>query len=234
MLSDRLARINWENLVDELDEEGHSVVPSLLCDSACQELIRYYSLSDRFRSVIAMERHGFGAGEYQYFRYPLPDTAKLVRTEFYARLVTLAQLWASRLKQDVRYPTNLADFLRGCHANGQNRPTPLLLKYGSGDFNRLHQDLYGDISFPFQLAICLNQPGDDFVGGEFVFTEQRPRMQTRAQVVPLGCGDAVIFANRYRPIVSANGYSRAVLRHGVSKIKRGIRYCLGVIFHDAA
>lgn len=234
MLADRLARINWEVLAEEVDQEGYSVVPSLLCDSGCQDVIRYYSLPDRFRSVITMQRHGFGRGEYRYFRYPLPDTVELLRTEFYARLTMLAQLWAKKLKQDARYPMRLADFLGDCHENGQNRPTPLLLKYVSGDFNRLHQDLYGEIAFPFQLAICLNQPGEDFVGGEFVVTEQRPRMQARAQVVPLGRGDAVVFANRYRPVDSARGYARATFRHGVSQVRRGTRHCLGVIFHDAA
>lgn len=180
-----------------------------------------------------MSRHSFGQGEYQYFDYPLPPLVAELRDAFYDLLAPIACEWSSKLGLDAAYPAQLADFVSMCHARGQTRPTPLILKYCEGDYNRLHQDLYGDIAFPFQLAVCLSKSGEDFGGGEFVLTEQRPRIQSRVEVVTLSQGEGVIFTNRYRPIRGARGYARINVRHGVSRVHEGERYCLGVIFHDA-
>jgi hypothetical protein len=229
-----MSSIEWHALTEAVDQEGYAAISSLLTARECQDLIDLYAAPEYFRSMIKMERYGFGRGEYQYLRYPLPEIVETLRQLFYARLAPVAQSWAKRLRFDAHYPANLADFLQVCHEKGQRRPSTLILKYVGGDFNRLHQDLYGEVAFPFQLAICLNQPNVDFVGGEFLLTEQRPRMQTRAQVVPLQRGDAVLFANRYRPVSSVRGYSRANFRHGVSQVRSGTRHCLGIIFHDAA
>jgi hypothetical protein len=181
-----------------------------------------------------MARHQFGQGEYQYFSYPLPPIVQELRAAFYGRLVPVARDWAKKMNLDITYPDQLEAFLAQCRERGQRRPTALILRYGLGDYNRLHQDLYGDVVFPLQLAVCLNEPGRDFTGGEFILTEQRPRVQTRPEVVPLSRGDGIVFANSARPVPSARGYSRVQLRHGVSRIRSGTRHCLGVIFHDSA
>jgi hypothetical protein len=198
----------------------------------CAEVRQFYE-RDLFRSRIVMERHGFGQGEYQYFAYPLPPLIESLRQVLYLRLAPVANVWSERLGLAARYPATLDAFLKACHAEGQMRPTPLLLKYDAGDYNRLHQDLYGGGQFPLQAAVLLSAPGEDFEGGEFVLTETAPRRQTRAEVVPLAQGDMVIFAVNHRPVASAKGFSRVAMRHGVSTIRRGARMTLGIIFHDA-
>ncbi|MGI9328782.1 MAG: 2OG-Fe(II) oxygenase [Pseudomonadales bacterium] len=220
-------------IAHDLDEFGYAVVPKLLNHSECDEMVGLYVEPKSFRSKIAMGRHNFGSGEYQYFDYPLPAIVQKLRADFYTELAPVANEWSQRLRTNEVYPSRLDAFLAECHAKEQRRPTPLLLKYTSGDYNRLHQDLYGEVAFPLQLAICLSESERDFSGGEFILAEQRPRVQTRVEVVPLKKGDGVVFANRLRPIPSVRGYSRVTLRHGVSQIRTGTRYCLGVIFHDA-
>jgi hypothetical protein len=225
--------IDWDAAVVALDRDGYAIVPKLLRPDACATVSSLYEAPDRFRSRIVMARHGFGQGEYQYFSYPLPPTIDAIRRQAYGPLAQLANLWCERLGQPAAYPETVDAFLKECHEAGQKRPTPLLLRYGPGDFNRLHQDLYGDVFFPIQLAILLNQPGRDFEGGEFVLTEARPRMQSRAIVVPLAQGDGVVFAVNQRPVQGTRGFYRAQMRHGVSTIRSGRRHTLGVIFHDA-
>jgi hypothetical protein len=195
--------------------------------------VRLYPVEDLFRSRVIMARHGFGRGEYQYFSYPLPDIVAGLRTSIYPRLVAIANRWNVAMDTPTRYPAKHAEFLARCHDAGQLRPTPLMLKYDPGDYNCLHQDLYGEHVFPLQVAILLSEPGRDFTGGEFVLTEQRPRMQSRAEVVPLGKGDAVLFAVHHRPVQGTRGFYRVNMRHGVSRLRSGHRYTLGVIFHDA-
>lgn len=225
--------INWSTITNELDKQGSAIVPSLLTPQQCEEIIALYSQATLFRSRIVMQRYNFGKGEYQYFRYPLPDIVANLREQLYPPLATVANRWNQLMKIDVSYPLGHADFIAQCHAAGQVRPTPLLLRYGEGDYNCLHQDLYGELVFPLQLAILLSEPGRDFSGGEFVLTEQRPRMQSRADVVPLRQGDAVVFAVYQRPVQGARGVYRVNMRHGVSRLRGGQRYTLGVIFHDA-
>jgi uncharacterized protein len=225
--------VDWAAVARDLHERGYAVVRGAFPAETCAEARGWYARDELFRSRIVMARHGFGQGEYQYFRYPLPDLIAAWREALYANLAPVANLWAERLGQDVRYPATLAAFLKHCHASGQTRPTPLVLKYGPGDYNRLHQDLYGGIQFPLQAAALLSAPGRDFEGGEFVLTETAARRQTRAEVVPLGQGDMVIFAVNHRPVRSAKGFSRAAMRHGVSTLRRGERFTLGIILHDA-
>ncbi len=229
----RLDTIDWPGIEAALDGYGCAVIPRLLSPSQCRALASLYADDSNFRSRIVMARHGFGRGEYQYFRYPLPDLIASLRSALYARLAPLANRWMSTLGVDVRYPATHAAFIRRCHAAGQLRPTPLLLRYGAGDYNCLHQDLYGEHVFPLQVAVLLSRPGSDFAGGEFVLTEQRPRMQSRVEVVPLGQGDAVIFAVSHRPVQGARGAYRVNMRHGVSRLRSGERHTLGIIFHDA-
>jgi hypothetical protein len=205
----------------------------LLSPEECREIARLYDDESRFRSHIHMARHGFGKGEYRYFKYPLPDLIGGLRTALYPRLADVANDWNERMRMGLRYPEHHADFLKKCHDQGQSRPTPLLLQYVAGDFNCLHQDLYGDLAFPLQVAILLSEPESDFTGGEFVLTEQRPRMQSRAEVVPLRKGDAVTFAVHNRPVKGTKGTYRVNLRHGVSRIRSGMRHTVGIIFHDA-
>ena len=200
----------------------------------CASLAGLYDDQARFRSRVVMARHGFGRGEYQYFAHPLPVLVGSLREGLYPRLVPLANRWHAALAQPARFPDTHAAFVAQCHAAGQTRPTPLLLRYGAGDFNALHQDLYGPLVFPLQVAVLLSQPGRDFTGGEFVLTEQRPRMQSRAEVVPLRQGDAVIFAVHHRPVAGTRGTYRVHLRHGVSRVRSGLRHTVGIIFHDAA
>jgi hypothetical protein len=229
----RLARFNWEQVAEELMAHGCAVLPDLLTPDECRRIAGYYPAERRFRSHIVMARHGFGRGEYRYFAYPLPSLIAGLRAGLYERLAPVANAWAERLGDARRYPSDHAEFLAACHEAGQLRPTPLLLQYEEGDYNCLHQDLYGDLAFPLQVAILLSEPGGDFTGGEFVLTEQRPRMQTRAEVVPLTQGDAVVFAVHHRPVAGTRGAYRVNLRHGVSRLRSGRRHTLGVIFHDA-
>jgi len=217
----------------ELDARGAAVISGLLDDAQCAQLIDCYGSADAFRSRVIMQRHGFGRGEYQYFRYPLPVLVQALRTRLYESLAPIANRWSSLLKSTARYPATLAEYLQQCHAAGQTRPTPLLLRYEAGDYNCLHQDLYGEHVFPLQATVLLSAPGKDFEGGEFVLTEQRPRAQSRAEVVPLRRGDAVIFAVHHRPAQGTRAIHRVTMRHGVSRLRQGMRYTLGVIFHDA-
>jgi uncharacterized protein len=229
----RVAVFDWKRVTDELDVEGAAILERLLTPAECRDMAGLYADDSRFRSHVIMARHGFGKGEYKYFAYPHPGLIGGLREALYTRLVPIANRWNERMRIDERYPANHQEFLALCHQGGQRRPTPLLLKYGPGDYNCLHQDVYGDLAFPIQVAILLSKPGEDFEGGEFVLTEQRPRMQTRADVVPLRQGDAVAFAVHHRPVQGARNSYRVNLRHGVSRVRCGRRYTLGVIFHDA-
>lgn len=224
----------WPDVHAHLDAHGWAMLPGLLDRETCATVEAWYAEPARFRSRIVMARHGFGRGEYQYFAYPLPGLIADLREALYPRLVPVANAWNARLGVAATYPETHAAFIAQCHAGGQARPTPLLLQYGAGDFNALHQDLYGPLVFPLQMAVLLSAPGRDFTGGEFVLTEQRPRMQSRADVVPLTQGDAVIFAVHHRPVDGARGAYRVNLRHGVSTVRSGHRHTLGIILHDAA
>ncbi len=225
--------MDWTNVDAQLDAQGCAVIEKLLTPHECIALTELYPDHNHFRSRIVMGRHGFGRGEYKYFAYPLPDVVAELRGLLYAPLSSVANRWNEAMGIDIRYPDGHDDFLKRCHAAGQTRPTPLLLQYGAGDYNCLHQDIYGEHVFPLQVAILLSEPGLDFTGGEFVLTEQRPRMQSRPEVVPLHQGDAVVFAVHHRPVQGARGFYRVNLRHGVSRIRSGERHTLGVIFHDA-
>ncbi|WP_456776549.1 2OG-Fe(II) oxygenase [Bradyrhizobium sp. USDA 4369] len=225
--------IDWAMVEHELDARGCAVLTHLVSPDACRGLVALYPDDAHFRSRVVMARHGFGRGEYKYFSYPLPDPIAQLRPLLYAHLVELANRWNETMEIAVRYPAEHADFLARCHEAGQTRPTPLLLQYVEGDYNCLHQDLYGEHVFPLQVAILLSEPGRDFEGGEFVLTEQRPRMQSRAEVVPLRQGDAVVFAVHNRPVQGTRGSYRVNMRHGVSRLRSGRRHTLGVIFHDA-
>lgn len=229
----RVARYDWNALATELDSQGSAVLDALLTPEECQAIAALYPEEAHFRSHVVMARHGFGRGEYRYFRYPLPALLGGLRSALYPRLARVANDWNQRMGIGQRYPETHAAFLKLCHAAGQTRPTPLLLQYGPGDYNCLHQDLYGELAFPLQVAILLSEPGRDFTGGEFVLTEQRPRMQSRAEVVPLRQGDAVAFAVHNRPVQGTKGSYRVNLRHGVSRLRSGRRHTLGIIFHDA-
>ncbi len=232
-VADRISQQDWEALSADLSDRGCAVIERLLSPDECRDIAALYPLEERFRSHIHMARHGFGKGEYRYFKYPLPDLIGELRTALYPHLVAVANAWNERMDLDRRYPARHADFLKQCHAAGQTRPTPLLLQYVTDDFNCLHQDLYGDLAFPLQATVLLSEPGTDFTGGEFIITEQRPRMQSRAEVVPLQQGDAVMFAVHNRPVKGTNGHYRVNLRHGVSRVRSGLRHTLGIIFHDA-
>lgn len=225
--------LDWQRIEAELDEHGVGLTGPLLDADACAALRALYAEPRHFRSRIVMARHGFGRGEYQYFAHPLPDAIAALRPLIYARLAPVANRWNATLGIDQRYPAALGDFLALCHAQGQERPTPLLLKYGAGDYNCLHQDLYGDLFFPFQMVILLSEPGRDFTGGEFTLVEQRPRMQSRPEVVALRQGEAAIFAVQHRPVQGTRGTYRVNLRHGVSRVRSGERFTTGLIFHDA-
>jgi uncharacterized protein len=229
----RVTAYDWDALAGDLDSYGCAVLPKLLSAEECRSIAELYPDESHFRSHIHMARHGFGKGEYRYFKYPLPDLLGNLRTALYPRLAGVANEWNARMGIDRRYPGNHTAFLKQCHDAGQARPTPLLLQYVAGDFNCLHQDLYGDLAFPIQVAILLSEPRVDFTGGEFVLTEQRPRMQSRAEVVPLRQGDAVAFAVHNRPVQGSKGNYRVNLRHGVSRVRSGMRHTVGIIFHDA-
>lgn len=232
-LGARVAAMNWARVAADLDTSGVAPLQRLLTADECAALTGLYDNERLFRSTVVMARHGFGRGEYKYFAYPLPDVVATLRPALYAPLVTVANRWNETLGMAVRYPAAHADFIKRCHAAGQTRPTPLLLKYGAGDYNCLHQDLYGEHVFPLQVVILLSEPGKDFTGGEFVLTEQRPRMQSRAEVVPLKRGDAAVFAVHHRPVQGTRGFYRVNMRHGVSRLRSGHRHTAGIIFHDA-
>ncbi len=229
----RINTFNWSDIGSELSEYGCAVLQNLFSSEECTEIAALYRDDTRFRSHITMARHGFGKGEYKYFAYPLPEPIEGLRAELYARLVPIANHWNARMSLDLRYPVEHREFIAQCYGMGQTRPTPPLLQYGTGDFNCLHQDLYGDLAFPLQVAVLLSEPGEDFTGGEFVLTEQLPRMQLRAEVVPMRRGDAAAFAVHHRPVDGLNGTKRVNLRHGVSRVRSGRRHTLGIIFHDA-
>ncbi|WP_020592804.1 2OG-Fe(II) oxygenase [Kiloniella laminariae] len=221
-------------LTQDLARDGYALLPGLLSAETCRALSGSYQQPDQFRSRVVMARHGFGQGEYQYFAYPLPPEVAQLRESLYRSLAPIANSWNAEMGIETRFPTELSDFLERCHQAGQLKPTPLLLQYGPGDYNCLHQDVYGDLVFPLQVACLLSKPGEDFTGGELVLTEQRPRMQSRAEVVPLLQGDAVIFPVRHRPKQGTRGIYRVNMRHGVSRLRSGQRHTLGLIFHDAA
>jgi hypothetical protein len=226
--------IDWEEALHQLDERGFVLLPGLLAREVCEAVVAGYGDDGQFRSRIEMSRYGFGRGEYKYFKYPLPVIVQQLRSTIYPHVAPLANQWLERLdSKQARYPETLPGFIEQCHRAGQKRPTPLLLKYGPGDFNCLHRDLYGDIYFPFQSTFFLSQASKDFAGGEFVLAEQQPRRQSRIEVLAPNLGDAVIFAVDHRPVHGSRGYYRAHLRHGVSTVRSGSRYALGIIFHDA-
>ena len=229
----RVDAFDWQRVGKELDEYGSALLPGVLSPEECQALAGLYTDDGLFRSRVIMGRHGFGRGEYKYFSYPLPDIIQGLRTALYHRLAPVANRWNAAMGIDVRYPEQHGEFVQRCHDAGQLRPTPLLLQYGEGDYNCLHQDVYGEHVFPIQVAILLSKPAKDFTGGEFVLTEQRPRMQSRPEVVPLRQGDAVAFAVHHRPVQGTRGTYRVNLRHGVSRLRSGRRHTLGIIFHDA-
>ena len=219
---------------DSLASRGFIVAPGLIGPAECRALAALWPEQARFRKHIVMQRHGYGQGEYQYFSYPLPKAVEDLRQALYPELAAIANRWNEQLGRDKRFPPTLEGWLRQCHQGGQKRPTPLLLRYGPGDYNCLHRDLYGELVFPLQVTVLLSDPKHDFSGGEFMLVEQRPRMQSRGEVVPLGQGDAVIFAVNERPVKGSRGFHRTAMRHGVSSLRRGERFTLGIIFHDAA
>src|SRR5258708_670325 len=229
----RMSSIDWDRISRDLDARGSAMIERVLSAEECEALAASYSNEELFRSRVVMERHGFGRGEYKYSRYPLPDVVAALRTAVYPRLAPIANQWNTAMGIDVRYPKEHAASIARCHAAGQVKPTPLLLQYGPDDYNCLHQDLYGEHVFPLQLTILLSEPERDFTGGEFVLTEQRPRMQSRPEVVMLRQGDAVVFAVHHRPVRGTRGVYRVNLRHGVSRVRTGHRHTLGIIFHDA-
>jgi hypothetical protein len=232
-IAKRIDAVDWDRITTDLDAQGYATMHSMLAPEECVSLVAGYEVDEQFRSRVVMARHGFGRGEYKYFAYPLPGSIASLRAALYPRLSGIANRWNEAMDIAVRYPDEYAEFLDRCHRAGQTRPTPLLLQYGEGDYNCLHQDLYGEHVFPLQVAFLLSQPAQDFTGGEFVLTEQRPRMQSRASVVPLDQGSGVVFAVNNRPVQGTRGNYRVRLRHGVSRIRSGHRHTLGIIFHDA-
>jgi hypothetical protein len=232
-VAERIAALDWARIAADLDTHGCATTGALLAPDECAAIASRYGDDALYRSRVIMARHGFGRGEYKYFAYPLPDIVASLRTALYPPLATVANRWNEQLGLELRFPTAHEAYLNRCHAAGQTRPTPLLLQYGAGDYNCLHQDVYGELVFPLQVAFLLSQPGEDFTGGEFVLTEQRPRMQSRAEVVPLRQGEGVIFPVHHRPVQGTRGIYRVNMRHGVSRLREGHRHTLGVIFHDA-
>jgi hypothetical protein len=231
--TDRVNALDWPRISQDLDTQGSAILERLIPSDECRAVVAMYPQDDLFRSRVVMARHGFGRGEYKYFAYPLPQIVAELRTELHPRLAPIANKWNTRMGIEIQYPESHAEFIKRCHNAGQNKSTPLLLQYASGDYNCLHQDLYGEHVFPIQVAILLSEPVKDFIGGEFVLTEQRPRMQSRPEVVPLRQGDAVAFAVHHRPVQGTRGFYRVNLRHGVSRIRSGHRHTVGIIFHDA-
>jgi hypothetical protein len=233
VVAQRIAGLDWPRIAADLEAHGCATVPSVLEPGDCAALAGAYARDEGFRSRVVMAQHGFGRGEYKYFAYPLPDVVAELRTALYPQLAAIANRWNEAMGTTVRYPDDHAAFLQRCHRAGQPRPTPLLLRYGAGDYNCLHQDVYGQHVFPLQVTVLLSVPGRDFSGGEFVLVEQRPRRQSRAEVVALGQGDGVIFPVRHRPVPGSRGTYRVTLRHGVSRVRAGQRHAAGIIFHDA-
>jgi hypothetical protein len=232
-LAKRISTLDWTRTGADLEAYGCALISSVLMPEECEALTASYRMDEQFRNRIVMARHGFGRGEYKYFAYPLPELVDSLRTALYGPLAAIANRWNVAMGIDVHYPAEHAEFLKRCHKAGQTKPTPLLLEYREGDYNCLHQDVYGELVFPLQVAFLLSVPGRDFEGGEFVITEQRPRMQSRVEVVPLTQGDGVLFAVHHRPVQGTRGMYRVNLRHGVSRLRHGHRHTLGVIFHDA-
>ena len=232
-IEERVEAVPWKEVSRDLDMEGNAIIKSILSPDECDAVRALYQSEKIFRSQVVMERHGFGRGEYRYFSYPLPELITAMRTSLYPHLVPIANHWNEAMRINVRYPATHADYIQRCHRAGQDKPTPLILKYGIDDYNCLHQDLYGEHIFPLQIAVLLSEPDRDFTGGEFVMTEQRPRMQSRPMVVPLRKGDGVVFAVHHRPVPGKKSIYRVNLRHGVSRLRSGSRYTLGIIFHDA-
>jgi uncharacterized protein len=230
----RAAALGWRQIAASLDEQGYATTAALLREEECRDLTALYECDDAFRSRVIMERHAFGRGEYKYLRYPLPEIVEALRQAIYPYLAPIANRWRQRLREEGQFPPALGAYLEECHAAGQQRPTPLILKYEAGDYNCLHQDLYGPLVFPLQLTVLLSSPEDGFTGGEFLLIEQRPRAQSRGEVVPLRQGQAVIFPVHHRPVEGTRGPYRVTMRHGVSRIRSGRRFTLGIIFHDAA
>jgi hypothetical protein len=233
VIARRLAGLEWNRIAEGLDAKGYSHVGGVLPIDECEEFIGMYDRPDIYRKTVTMARHRFGLGEYKYFNYPLPEAVQTVRENVYPKLAPVANVWAERLRMDVRFPSSFAGFQRLCRDAGQTKPTPLILKYGEGGFNTLHQDLYGDVYFPIQLAFFLNEPGEDYTGGEFVMSEQVPRAQSRAIVLTPRRGDMIVFTTNFRPVKGVRGYYRSAMKHGVSEVRSGVRHTLGVIFHDA-
>lgn len=232
-ITERVEAVDWQQVFRDVDSEGNAVIKHILAPAECDEVRTLYDRDELFRNTVVMEQHGFGRGEYRYFRYPLPELIKDLRTEIYPRLATFANRWNEVMGTHTKFPATHKEYLQRCHEAGQDKPTPLILKYGIDDYNCLHQDLYGEHVFPLQIAVLLSEPEKDFTGGEFVMTEQRPRMQSRPMVVPLGKGDGVVFAVHHRPVQGKKSVYRVNLRHGVSRIRSGSRHTLGIIFHDA-
>jgi hypothetical protein len=232
-ICERVAALDWPAMAAALDAHGCATTGTLLTGDECRSVAGTYAADEPFRSRVIMARHGFGRGEYKYFAYPLPTVVAELRTALYPRLAEIANRWNDALGIGLRYPPGHAAYIARCRKAGQSKPTPLLLQYGEGDYNCLHQDVYGELVFPLQVTVLLSRPGADFVGGEFVLTEQRPRMQSRAEVVPLAQGEAVIFPVRERPVKGSRGSYRVNMRHGVSRVRKGHRHTLGIIFHDA-
>ena len=230
---DKIAEIDWQRATGELNQKGYAIVPQFLPNQSCEELIQKYNDSDLYRKTITMERHSFGLGEYKYFKYPLPDLIQTVRGAIYPKLAPIANAWMKMLNVERQFPDNFDELQRLCHDKNQTKPTVLILKYGKGGYNTLHQDLYGDIFFPFQLVFFLNEPDDDYTGGEFVLTQQIPRAQSKAIVLRPHKGDMLIITTNFRPIKGSKGYYRAQMKHGVSEVHNGNRHTLGIIFHDA-
>ena len=232
--AERVADVDWRQIATSLDEQGYATTAALLTSEQCRGLAALYDQDEAFRSRVVMQRHGFGHGEYKYLRYPLPGAVEALRQAIYPRLAPIANRWRERLREDGRFPASLGSYLSECHKAGQERPTPLILKYETGDYNCLHQDLYGPLVFPLQLTVLLSAPETDFSGGEFLLVEQRPRAQSRGEVVSLRQGEAVIFPVHHRPVEGTRGPYRVTMRHGVSRLRSGRRFTLGIIFHDAA
>ena len=230
---DKIAEIDWQRVTGELNQKGYAIVPQFLPNQSCEELIQKYNDSDLYRKTITMERHSFGLGEYKYFKYPLPDLIQTVRGAIYPKLAPIANAWMKMLNVERQFPDTFDELQRLCHDKNQTKPTVLILKYGKGGYNTLHQDIYGDIFFPFQLVFFLNEPDDDYTGGEFVLTQQIPRAQSKAIVLRPHKGDMLIITTNFRPIKGSKGYYRAQMKHGVSEVHNGKRHTLGIIFHDA-
>lgn len=232
-IQSKLASVNWQSVTEDMHQKGFSVVPNLLTDNECGQLKENYNNTDSYRKTVAMERYRFGLGEYKYFDYPLPDLVQTIRTSMYPKLSPIANVWMKVLNINTTFPDTLSELQTLCRANNQLKPTALILKYGKGGYNTLHQDLYGDVYFPIQVVLFLNEPGEDYTGGEFVLIQQTPRAQSKAIVLKPGKGDMLIFTTNFRPVKGNRGYFRVNMKHGVSEVHSGERYTVGIIFHDA-